>query len=121
MFEVEVDKPANLLFIRYAERVGVKEIQRCEQQIESLLPDLKPGFRLLTDLTRLEAMDFECIPHIKRIMDLCNKEGVEKVVRVIPDPRKDIGLSIMSLFHYDRRVHIVTCKNIDEAKRALSN
>jgi hypothetical protein len=53
-------------------------------------------------------------------MDLCNKHGIEMVVRVIPDPQKDIGLNILSLFHYRRRVRIVTCKTLAEAMRALA-
>jgi hypothetical protein len=42
------------------------------------------------------------------------------VVRVIPDPQKDIGLNILSLFHYRRRVRIVTCKTLAEAMKALA-
>jgi hypothetical protein len=41
------------------------------------------------------------------------------VVRVIPDPHKDIGLNILSLFHYRRGVRIVTCETLEEAMRAL--
>jgi predicted choloylglycine hydrolase len=65
-------------------------------------------------------MDLACVPHIKRMMDLCNKKGIEMVVRVIPDPHKDIGLNILSLFHYRRRVHIVTCKTLEEAVKVLA-
>jgi len=54
------------------------------------------------------------------MMDLCNKKGVETVVRVIPDPHKDIGLNIMSLFHYRRRVRVVTCQTLEEARRVLA-
>jgi hypothetical protein len=64
-------------------------------------------------------MDLACVPYIERMMDLFNKKGVETVVRVIPDPHKDIGMNIMSLFHYRRRVHIVTCKTLAEAMKAL--
>jgi hypothetical protein len=64
-------------------------------------------------------MDLTCVPYIKRMMDVCNKKGVELVVRVIPDPQKDIGLNILSLFHYRRRVRIVTCQTLAEAKKVL--
>jgi hypothetical protein len=60
------------------------------------------------------------VPYIERMMDLFNKKGVEMVVRVIPDPYKDIGLNIMSLFHYPRRVHIVTCETLEEAREVLA-
>jgi hypothetical protein len=90
------------------------------REIPTLLPDLRPGFRLLTDMSSLESMDLACVPYIKQLMDLCNKHGIEMVVRVIPDPQKDIGLNILSLFHYRRRVRIVTCKTLAEAMRALA-
>ena len=89
-----------------------------EEQIPPLMADLRPGFRLLTDLSGLESMDLACVPYIQRMMDLCNKKGVEMVVRVIPDPHKDIGLNILSLFHYRRRVRIVTCATLEEAMKA---
>ena len=120
MFEVDVDKAANLLTIRYAGRVGLKEVHLCAEKVQSGLGEMQPGFRLLTDLTKLESMELDGLPEIKRIMDLCNERGVQKVVRIIPDPHKDIGLNILSLFHYNRHVRIVTCKTGDEAKRALA-
>ena len=120
MFQVEVDKSKNLLKISYAQHVGPEDAQRVQEKIPTLLPDLQPGFRLLTDLSGLESMDLACVPYIKRMMDLCNKQGIEKVVRVIPDPHKDIGLNILSLFHYRRRVKIVTCQTLEEALRVLA-
>ena len=119
MFQVGVDKSRNLLKITYAQHIGPEDTKRVEEKIPSLLADVRPGFRLLTDLSGLESMDLACMPYIKRMMDLCNKKGVEAVVRVIPDPQKDIGLNILSLFHYRRRVRIVTCATLEEAKKAL--
>jgi hypothetical protein len=120
MFQVEVDKAKNLLRIIYSQHVGPEDTKRVEEQIPALVPNLRPGFRLLTDLSALESMDLACVPYIKRMMDLCNKKGIEMVVRVIPDPQKDIGLNILSLFHYRRRVRIVTCATLEEAMEALA-
>ena len=119
MFQAEVDNTKNLLTIWYAQHVGPEDTKRVAEQVLTLLADARPGFRLLTDLSGLESMDLACVPHIKRMMDLCNKKGVEMVVRVIPDPQKDIGLNILSLFHYRRRVRIVTCATLEEAMKAL--
>jgi hypothetical protein len=119
MFQVEVDKSRSLLKIIYARHVGPEDTKRAEERIAPLLAELRPGFRLLTDLSGLESMDLACVPDIRRMMDLCNKRGVEMVVRVISDPQKDIGLNILSLFHYRRRVRIVTCATLGEAMRAL--
>ena len=120
MFQVEVDKSKNLLQISYAQHVGSEDTKRVEEKIPALVPDLQPGFRLLTDLSGLESMELACVPYIKRMMDLCNKKGVEMVARVIPDPHKDIGLNILSLFHYRRRVRIVTCATLEEAIKVLA-
>ncbi len=120
MVQVEVDKSKNLLKIRNAQRVGSDDTKRVEEKLPTLLADARPGFRLLTDLSSLESMDVACVPYIKRMMDLCNKKGVEMVVRVIPDPHKDIGLNILLLFHYRRRVRIVTCKTLEEAMKVLA-
>ena len=120
MYKAEVDKPKNLLKIIYGERVGPEETKRCAAELKLLLADQQAGFRLLTDLSTLESMDIACVPDIRRMMDLLNKKGVEQVVRVIPDPRKDIGLNIMSLFHYRRGVQIVTCETLEEAMTTLT-
>lgn len=119
MFKIEVDKGQNLLRIDYSGAIDAQELQRCAAELELRLSELAPGFRLLADLSGLESMEVKSVPHIRRMMDLCNKRGAALIVRVIPDPHKDIGLNILSLFHYSRRVRIVTCKTVEEAKRAL--
>lgn len=120
MISVGADKEKNLLTIRFTGRVNVDEAKRSGEEIAALLPGLAAGFQLLSDLTSLEAMDMACASEIERTMDLCNRKGVKRVVRVIPDPSKDIGLNIMSLFHYSRRVQMVTCETLDEALKILA-
>ena len=120
MFQAEVDKAQNLLKISFAQHVGPEDMKQGEEKIPALLADLRPGFRLLTDLSALESMDLACEPYINKVMDLCNKQEVEMVVRVIPDPQKDIGLNIMSLFHYRHGVRLVTCETLAEAMQILA-
>jgi hypothetical protein len=119
MYEVVIDKSENLLKVSYTGKVGPEEAKHCKEAIVSLLGELKPGFRMLSDLRALVAMDLACAPFIEQVMDACDCAGIKMVVRIIPDPRKDIGLNIMSLFHYDRGVRIVTCKTLEEAQSAL--
>jgi hypothetical protein len=45
---------------------------------------------------------------------------VEHVVRVIPDPRKDIGLNILSHFHYGSKIRVSVCDNLDDAMQLLT-
>ena len=64
-------------------------------------------------------MDVACAPFIEKAMDLCNEKGASIVVRVIPDPHRDIGLQIMSYFHYSGEVQIITCETLDQAEDIL--
>jgi anti-anti-sigma regulatory factor len=121
MYHSEIDDANNLLKISYAGKVDAQEAGRAAKECETAVQKLRPGFRLLSDLSALEEMDLACVPHIRRMMDLCDKAGVELVVRVIPDPHKDIGLNILSLFHYRKRVRIVTCETLQEAKKLLTS
>ena len=120
MIQVEVDKAKGVLKISYAQHVGADDAKRAMEKLPGLLAGLQPGFRLLADLNALDAMDLACLPYIEQTMDLCNKKGVRLVVRVIPDPQKDIGMNILSLFHYRRQVRIVTCESLAEAMRVLA-
>ena len=119
MFAIKFDQSRNLLVIRYSEHVGPDETERALEEMRLALERVKRGFRLLADLTGLQSMDVLCAPHIESAMDLCNSKGVSNVVRIIPDPRKDIGMQIMSYFHYGGDVRIVTCESMDEALKLL--
>jgi anti-anti-sigma regulatory factor len=119
MTDVEFDRPNVVLRFAFSNRVLPQETESTIGRVRTLLSDLQPGFRMLTNLSALEFMDPACAKHIERTMDLCREAGVSKIVRVIPDPHKDIGFSIMSLFHYDRHVQVVTCKTLEEAEQIL--
>ncbi len=120
MFLATVNKPKQLLYLSYIERVTVDELERGRKDIETLLADLAPGFRLVGDLSRLDAMDVKCSKEIGKVMELCEQKGVGLVVRIIPDPQKDIGMNILSLFHYRRHLRIVTCESLAEAGKLLT-
>lgn len=121
MITFEVDVPNSLLAIRYSGSVVPKEAEDGLTQIRAGLAQLQTGLRVLVDLTDLEKMDVGCAPFIEAAMDLCNEKGASTVVRVIPDPHRDIGLQIMSIFHYSGDVRIITCQSLAEANEILSS
>lgn len=120
MFRVELDQPENTLAIRYADNVTPDEVDQCAQEVRVALAKLQPGFRLLVDLTDLQSMDLGCSARIASIMEMCNGGGVAEVIRIIPDPKRDIGLQIMSFFHYGSDVDILTFASAEEAKRSAA-
>lgn len=86
---------------------------------EAAVNALGAGFTLVSDMTELEAMDLECVPHITRVMDLCLKAGIGKALRIIPDPDKDIGMNLLSIVHYRGKVPTVTVESRAEAEKEL--
>jgi hypothetical protein len=120
MIKVEADAGKNLLRIDFSMHVGPDEAKASLSVIQKALSVLPSGFRLIANLSAMDSMDVACAEHLKTSMDICNEAGVSKVVRIIPDPKKDIGLNIMSKFHYDRDILIVTCETEAEAMKVLA-
>ena len=89
--------------------------------VRDLLANLKPGFLLLTDLSGLESMATECAPYVGEIMDLCNEKEIKTIVRVVPDPQKDIGYNLISHFHHRSEVKTRTYDNLADAIESLSS
>ncbi len=120
MFLATTNKEKRLMYVSYVGEVRRDELKRALEELDALLVDLPAGFRLLTDLERLETMDPAGMTEIGKIMEKLSKKGMEMVVRVIPDPSKDIGLNILSIFHYGPRIRVVTCETMAEAAKMLA-
>jgi hypothetical protein len=88
--------------------------------ISEKINNIQPGFKVLTDLSRLKTMDVEAYKSIDMIMDICNKKSVSQVIRVVSEDTPDIGFNIMSLFHYSSDVNIHTFSSIDQANKYLN-
>ena len=114
------NKSRRLLCVSYIEQVRVGDLNRNRPDIEALLGELGPGFRLLVDLSRLKLMAVDCAPELGEFMELIDRSGVTMVVRVIPDPTKDIGMKILTAFHYRSHPKVITCETITEAATYLS-
>lgn len=120
MFQIEADNSKNLLQFVFSGHVTLEEMRRWREQICQFITRLQPGFTLLSDFRGLDQMDLDCIPDIEWSMEALDEAGIARVVRIIPDPRKDIGLTIMSHFHYRRSVVFVTCDTMEEALKVLA-
>jgi hypothetical protein len=121
MFDVKSNPAGRLLVITYSGHVEAVEMPFCVNQVKICLGAMKPGFRLLEDFSAMESMDSACAFHMASIMDLCNAMEVGRVVRVTPDPRKCIGLNILSHFHYAPGISIMTYESLEDAMRGLED
>jgi hypothetical protein len=120
MYPVEIDKSKRLVVISAVQRVTEEQAKLTAQRLHDLLDDVAPGFRVLADFRWLESMDSAAAPHVARIMDALVEKGVSSVTRVMPDPHKDIGLNILSQFHYGPEIQIATFETLADALQSLT-
>lgn len=119
MFLASSNKAKALLHISYIEHVSVTDLERGHDDVVALLADLPDGFKMLADLSRLESMDTDCVTPLGKIMELLDQRGLQQVVRVIPDPTKDIGFNILARFHYHHNPQMNNCMTMLEAAKLL--
>ena len=121
MYSVEIDRSKRLLVISAVQQVTAEQAKLAAKQLRELVRDVAPGFRVLADFRWLESMDSAAAPHVARIMDTLAEKGVSSVTRVMPDPHKDIGLNILSQFHYGPEIQIATFETIADALQSLTD
>ena len=120
MYALELDQSKRLLVISATQRVTAEEANMAAQRIRELLHDVAPGFHVLADFRWLESMDSGAARHIAEIMDALTEKEVASVTRVMPDPRKDPGLNILSQFHYGANVKIATFETLADALQNIA-
>lgn len=116
MITVEYHPEKNILHVIYSGETTAAQMEALYQKVKALGPAFKPGLRLLSDLSRTASPSLELREGVAKFMELMNFLGVREIIRVIPDPAQDIGLNIMSLFHYDPEVRFKTVESCDQVK-----
>jgi anti-anti-sigma regulatory factor len=119
MHSVEIDRSKRLVVISAVQHVTAEQAKQTAQQLRAVLDDITPGFHVLADFRWLESMDSAAARYIAEIMDALAQKGVASVTRVIPDPHKDIGLNILSQFHYGPEIRIATFETLADALQSL--
>jgi len=120
MYSVELDQSKCLLVISASQNVTSEQAKLAAQRVRELLRDVAPGFRVLADFRWLDSMDSAAARYIADIMDALAEKGVASVTRVMPDPHKDIGLNILSQFHYGPEIRIATFQTLADALQSLA-
>lgn len=120
MFVVEIDSTSQFVVISVAGHVTVGEARETAQRVREVLSEVKPGFVALADFRWLDSMATGAAVFIGEIMDAFAAKKVSAVVRVLPDPHKDIGLNILSQFHYGPEIKLMTFSTLADAVQSLA-
>ena len=121
MFVVETDTTSKLLVLSVAGVVTADESRETVSRVREKLAEMTPGFVVLVDFRWLESMATGSVPFVAEIMDALAAKGVSAVVRVMPDRHRDIGLNILSPFHYGPEVRLMTFETLADAIQALAD
>jgi hypothetical protein len=120
MYSVEADQSKRLIIVSASGHVTQDEVKAAAAKLALLVQDFAPGFSALTDFRWMESMDASGAPHLAEMMDALAAKKVASVVRVVPDAHKDIGLNILSQFHYGPEVRIETFQTLADALQSLT-
>ncbi|MBC8205935.1 MAG: hypothetical protein H8E68_02150 [Kiritimatiellaeota bacterium] len=119
MYLLEIDRTQNRIHITLSDRVDEAQTKALLDELRLRVGELEPGFRILCDMTTLEEFNESAGVHYRSVMDLCNEANVSKIIRIIPNPIHNFGLTVMSHFHYNSGIPVVICKDFNEALRHL--
>ena len=120
MIKASYDPEHNAVIMELAGKIDALQMERFISEIQKVIPKHGKGFRILTDLSGVQEVALEAREPIKKLMDFLDDQGVTEILRVIADPAQDIGLNIMSLFHYSKEVKFFTFQSREEAQSRLS-
>lgn len=119
MIQVSYDEAHNVVILEFSGKIDTAQAEQSYLDIQKAIPTHGKGFKVLTDLSRLESADPKILDAIKRSMDYFNEHGVTQVLRVIPHLDQDIGFNILSFFHYSKNVVCLTLPSRQEAEARL--
>jgi hypothetical protein len=121
MYSIEADKSKRLIVISAVGHVTEEEVKQAARQVREVVKDIAPGFRVLSDFRWLASMQASASRYVAEIMDAVSAKKVGLVARVIPDPRKDIGLNILSQFHYGPDIQTANFETLADALQSLAD
>jgi hypothetical protein len=121
MIKVRYDRERNTVIVEFEGNVDAEQARQFFVDLEDIRPKPENGFKLLTDFSLVDAMEFSVKSEIEKAMDLFNAQGVTEIIRVIPDPNMDIGFNLMSASHYSKQIKVHTLRSRQEAEAYLGS
>jgi hypothetical protein len=83
MYHIKVDETKNRLYISINGTLPMEEAQKAKRKIEFSITQLKPGFDVINDISKLIRADDIAGSVLKEIMILLIQKGVRRVIRVV--------------------------------------
>jgi anti-anti-sigma regulatory factor len=119
--KVRYDRKRNTVIVEFEGNVDAEQAKQFFADFEKIRPEPEKDFKLLTDFSLVDTMEFSVKGEIEKAMDLFNAQGVTEIIRVIPDANMDIGFNLMSASHYSKQIEVHTLRSRQEADAHLGS
>ena len=119
MVKVRYDRERNTVIVEFEGNVDAEQAKQFFADLEKVRLKLENDFKLLTDFSLVDTIEFSVKGEIEKAMDLFNAQGVTELIRVIPDANMDIGFNLMSAAHYSKQIKVHTLRSRQEAEAYL--
>jgi len=115
MYKIDMDIDKRIVSIKIMGEFDLKQSQEMYRDAAIILKTAEGPLMVLSDISEAIDIKHESIEALSKVMELFNSHGTKQVIRIIPDSSKDIGLNILSRFHYSPDVKIHTFDSREKA------
>ncbi len=81
--KINADIPKNRLYITIAGNLAKEDYERLYSELKSLVPDLRPGFNVITDIRNCKMGHISGLSALQKIMNHLITQGVGEILRVV--------------------------------------
>jgi hypothetical protein len=92
--EIEIHRPANVLYLDLNGRPGVDALRRAAEETVAAAESLRDGFDVISDLSGFEPSTPEAAEQIERARDEIANRDLGRVIRVDDDAERTAGEAI---------------------------
>ena len=83
MHRANIDQERNRLILRWVDSLSVTEVDQLQAEIARLLPQLRPGFDCIRDISNMRPTSLHVAEHIEKLQAFLHQAGMRRVVRIV--------------------------------------
>lgn len=117
--QVRIDVSNNRLYCAFSEKSTTQELTELLADIQRLVPELKPGFDVVEDMSRCQLFQLAALPALRRIMHYLVSKGARDVIRVV-DKKSTVFKQLVNLAMRLRSYKPIYVNSVAEAQELLN-
>ncbi len=83
MYQFKIDPVKNRLYITLEGFFSAEEMKKCSDDTIEAVKQLKPGYDVITDISRFSPVSADALQEITRVQEYFKKSGVRRGVRIV--------------------------------------